>query len=65
MDIVLEIKMATFDNSKDTDPKKLNSNDWKNQYNINRTKKSERRARYGVKRWILIWLVLFENQAQH
>ena len=43
-DVVLEKNMAAFDNSKDTDPKKLNSNDWKKTIYINRTNKTRKKS---------------------
>ena len=43
-DVVLEKNMAAFDNSKDTDPKKLNSNDWKKPTYINRTNKITKKS---------------------
>lgn len=36
--------ITTFNNSEDTDLKKLNLNNWQNQYNVNRTKKIKEKS---------------------
>lgn len=38
------VGMAAFDNSEDTDPRKLSLSDWQNKYNVNRTKNVRKKS---------------------